>query len=46
MTLEQVDRYQETHREAFEKQFKAFIRIPSVSAQPEHAADIRRAADL
>ena len=43
-TLENVDAYLESHRTAFEEQLKKLIRIPSVSAQPDHDADTRRAA--
>ncbi len=39
-----VDAYLETHRGDFEEQLKALLRIPSVSAQPQHDADTRRAA--
>jgi acetylornithine deacetylase/succinyl-diaminopimelate desuccinylase-like protein len=46
MALERVVRYLEAHREDFEEQLKALIRIPSVSAQPEHKADTRRAAEF
>jgi acetylornithine deacetylase/succinyl-diaminopimelate desuccinylase-like protein len=45
-TLEQVDAYLESHSEAFESQLKDLIRIPSVSAQPDHNADTRRAAEF
>ena len=41
-----VDAYLEAHRADFEEQLKALIRIPSVSAQPEHDADTRRAASM
>src|SRR5262249_4449828 len=44
MTTERVDAYLEAHRGAFEDQLKALLRIPSVSAQPAHNADTRRAA--
>jgi acetylornithine deacetylase/succinyl-diaminopimelate desuccinylase-like protein len=40
-----VDAYLEAHRYDFEEQLKALIRIPSVSAQPDHDADTRRAAE-
>ena len=39
-----VDAYLESHRGDFEEQLKALIRIPSVSAQPDHDPDTRRAA--
>ena len=41
-----VDAYLEAHRGDFEEQLKALIRIPSVSAQPDHDPDTRRAADF
>ena len=44
MTMDRVDAYLESHRSDFEEQLKALIRIPSISAQPDHDADTRRAA--
>jgi acetylornithine deacetylase/succinyl-diaminopimelate desuccinylase-like protein len=44
MVMDRVDAYLETHREDFEEQLKALIKIPSVSCQPDHDADTRRAA--
>jgi acetylornithine deacetylase/succinyl-diaminopimelate desuccinylase-like protein len=44
MVLERVDAYLEAHRNQFEDQLKDLIRIPSVSAQPDHDADTHRAA--
>jgi acetylornithine deacetylase/succinyl-diaminopimelate desuccinylase-like protein len=41
-----VDAYLEARAGDFEEQLKALIRIPSVSAQPQHDADTRRAAEL
>ncbi len=46
MAIDQVDAYLDAHREAFEDQLKALLRIPSISAQPDHAADTRRAAEF
>jgi acetylornithine deacetylase/succinyl-diaminopimelate desuccinylase-like protein len=46
MTIERVDAYLESHRGDFEEQLKTLIRIPSVSAQPDHDADTRRAAEF
>ncbi|GAC1463059.1 MAG: dipeptidase [Isosphaeraceae bacterium] len=46
MFLDRVDAYLESHRSDFEEQLKALIRIPSVSAQPAHDADTRRAAEF
>lgn len=40
-----VRTYIETHRAAFLDDLAEWLRIPSVSAQPEHAADVRRSAD-
>ena len=44
MDVARVEAYLEAHRSDFEEQLKALIRIPSVSAQPDHNADTRRAA--
>ncbi|MFP3988072.1 dipeptidase [Streptomyces sp. E11-3] len=40
-----VRAYIETHRPAFLDDLADWLRIPSVSAQPEHAPDVRRSAD-
>lgn len=40
-----VRAYIEQHRAAFLDDLAEWLRIPSVSAQPEHAADVRRSAD-
>jgi acetylornithine deacetylase/succinyl-diaminopimelate desuccinylase-like protein len=40
-----VRTYIEQHRTAFLDDLAEWLRIPSVSAQPEHAADVRRSAD-
>jgi acetylornithine deacetylase/succinyl-diaminopimelate desuccinylase-like protein len=44
MTMDRVNAYLDTHRGDFEEQLKALIRIPSISAQPDHDPDTRRAA--
>ena len=44
MAMDRVEAYLEAHRGDFEEQLKALIRIPSISAQPDHDADTRRAA--
>jgi acetylornithine deacetylase/succinyl-diaminopimelate desuccinylase-like protein len=44
MALDRVDAYLEEHRSDFEEQLKNLIRIPSISAQPDHDADTHRAA--
>jgi acetylornithine deacetylase/succinyl-diaminopimelate desuccinylase-like protein len=46
MLMDHVDAYLESHRRQFEEQLKALIRVPSISAQPDHDADTRRAATL
>ena len=46
MALDRVDAYLKEHASDFEEQLKALIRIPSVSAQPDHNADTRRAAEF
>jgi acetylornithine deacetylase/succinyl-diaminopimelate desuccinylase-like protein len=40
-----VRTYIEQHRTAFLDDLVEWLRIPSVSAQPDHAADVRRSAD-
>jgi acetylornithine deacetylase/succinyl-diaminopimelate desuccinylase-like protein len=40
-----VRTYIETHRTAFLDDLVEWLRIPSVSAQPDHAADVARSAD-
>src|SRR5271156_3266455 len=44
MTVDRVDAYLESHRSDFEEQLKSLIRIESISAQPDHDTDTRRAA--
>src|SRR5262245_10174549 len=44
--MQAVERYLETHADRFEEELKAFLRIPSVSAQSAHNADTRRAAEF
>ena len=46
MAIDRVDAYLEAHRDDFEEQLKALLRIPSISAQPTHTADTRRAAEF
>jgi acetylornithine deacetylase/succinyl-diaminopimelate desuccinylase-like protein len=46
VSIDQVDSYLDAHRDAFEDQLKALVRIPSVSAQPEHRDDVRKAAEF
>jgi acetylornithine deacetylase/succinyl-diaminopimelate desuccinylase-like protein len=46
MSIKSVDAYLDSHRHEFEEQLKELIRIPSVSAQPDHNADTRRAAEF
>jgi acetylornithine deacetylase/succinyl-diaminopimelate desuccinylase-like protein len=46
MALDRVDAYLQEHRSDFEEQLKDLIRIPSISAQPDHDADTRRAAEF
>ena len=43
MDMARVEAYLEARRGDFEEQLKVLIRIPSVSAQPDHNADTRRA---
>ena len=46
MPFDRVDAYLEAHRADFEEQLKVLLRIPSVSAQPAHDADVTRAAEF
>jgi acetylornithine deacetylase/succinyl-diaminopimelate desuccinylase-like protein len=46
MPIKQVDAYLEAHKSEFEEQLKALLRIPSISAQPDHDADTRLAAEF
>ncbi|APW62335.1 dipeptidase [Paludisphaera borealis] len=46
MGRDRIDAYLEAHRGDFEEQLKELIRIPSVSAQPDHDADTRLAAQF
>ena len=40
-----LDRYLDTHNRRIHEELFELLRIPSVSARSEHAADVRRAAD-
>ena len=44
MNADQADRYFRQHRDRHLADYFEFLRIPSISALPEHAADVRRAA--
>jgi len=44
MAIDRVDAYLDAHRDEFVEQLKDLIRIPSVSAQPDHDEDTKRAA--
>jgi acetylornithine deacetylase/succinyl-diaminopimelate desuccinylase-like protein len=46
MGIDKVIQYVASHENDFEEQLKSLIRIPSVSAQPSHDADTRRAAEF
>ncbi len=43
--MDALTRYLDEHRERFVEDLKAALRIPSVSAQPQHRDDVRRCAD-
>lgn len=45
MSLTQALQYAQSHRERFLEEFKEFLRIPSVSTDETHAADMQRAAE-
>ena len=44
MAIDRVDAYSRRASGDFEDQLKTLLRIPSISAQPDHDADTRRAA--
>jgi acetylornithine deacetylase/succinyl-diaminopimelate desuccinylase-like protein len=44
--IERVETYIESNAGRFEEQLKSLIRIPSVSAQPDHNGDTRQAAEF
>src|SRR4051812_19842824 len=46
MAIDRVNAYLDAHRGDFVEQLKALLRIPSVSAQPDHNADTHRAAEF
>jgi len=46
MGLDRIDAYLKERSGDFEEQLKELLRIPSVSAQPKHDADTRRAAEF
>lgn len=43
--IDQVEKYIEAHRDEYLDRFKEFLRIPSVSTDPEAAADMRKAGE-
>ena len=43
--MNEIDEYLDSHRPAFEADLCEFLRIPSVSADPERQADVRRGAE-
>ena len=43
--MSELDEYLEAHRDAFEADLCEFLKIPSVSADSRHRADVRRAAE-
>ena len=43
--MDALDRYLEDHKPQFLENLKAALRIPSVSAQPQHKADVQRCAE-
>jgi len=44
--LEQVEQYLTENADRFVEELKAFLRIPSISADPQHAGDVQRAAEF
>jgi acetylornithine deacetylase/succinyl-diaminopimelate desuccinylase-like protein len=43
--MSEIDAYLDQHRDRFENELCELLRIPSVSADPRHKADIQRAAE-
>ena len=43
--LEHALSYAEEHHQRFVTNLQEFLRIPSISSEPEHAADVLRAAE-
>ena len=43
--MDALERYLEDHKSQFLENLKACLRIPSVSAQPNHKADVKRCAE-
>ena len=43
--MDELSQYLDQHRDRFVEDLKAALRIPSVSAQPQHKNDVRRCAD-
>jgi acetylornithine deacetylase/succinyl-diaminopimelate desuccinylase-like protein len=43
--MDALTQYLEQHRDSFVEDLKAALRIPSVSAQPQHRDDVRRCAE-
>jgi acetylornithine deacetylase/succinyl-diaminopimelate desuccinylase-like protein len=46
MSIDRVDAYLKAHGAEFEEQLKTLLRIQSVSAQPDHDADTRKAGEF
>jgi acetylornithine deacetylase/succinyl-diaminopimelate desuccinylase-like protein len=44
-TLDAIEAHLDATKDARIEDYKAFLRIPSIGALPEHAADVRRAAE-
>jgi acetylornithine deacetylase/succinyl-diaminopimelate desuccinylase-like protein len=45
LTREALDAFAASHRSDFEHELRTLVEIPSVSADPAHAGDVRRCAD-
>ena len=45
MSAQDLDAYCDTHQARFVEELVEFCRIPSISADPAHAADVRRSAE-
>ena len=44
--MQAINDYLETNAERFESELKELLRIPSVSTDPDHDGDVRRAAEF
>ena len=43
--MDEIEKYLKEHAAQFEDELCALLRIPSISAEPDHQADMQRAAE-